>query len=134
MRHTTLAAVAVTVLVLAGCSSTTSSTPKAVPSSSPAVSKEDQFLAAIHGASIASWAINGPTDAEILAYPDKWCAALDDGHSVSYILSGAGMYPAGMSWGTKKADAEHVLVMAVTAYCPSHRAALVQELQASGDW
>jgi hypothetical protein len=124
-----------TVILAAGCSSAATSPPKAPASSSPTVDKQAQFLTAVHSASISSWVTSAPTDPELLAYPAKWCAALDDGHSVAYILNlGSGTYPAGMSWGTRKIDAEHVLVLAVTAYCPAHRTAVVQELQADGSW
>ncbi|MEV8100291.1 hypothetical protein [Kitasatospora sp. NPDC085879] len=137
MRSTTLALATVCLLVGAvACSPGTSSPAQAgsveVSSSSP--SRQDQFLTDIHIASIGSWATSAPTGSELLAYPDKWCSALDDGHSVAYILNSNDMYPVGPSWGTKLADAERVLVLAVTDYCPSHRTAVVQELQARGDW
>lgn len=128
-------ALVIGVAALASCSGATSPA-TATASPTQTVDKQTRFLTTVHSAGIASWAVNGPTDAELELYPDRWCTALGEDHSVAYILSGGddNLYPIGSSWGTKKPDAERVLVLAVTAYCPSLRPAVVQQLQASGDW
>lgn len=105
-------------------------------SASPTVDKAATFLDAVKAAAIESWTDAGPTDEELLEYPDQWCAGLAAGHSVDYLfsMSDGGLYPIGMDWGTEKTDANKVLVLGVTAYCPQYRAQVVKELQATGEY
>ncbi|TVL89792.1 DUF732 domain-containing protein [Streptomyces sp. SAJ15] len=133
--RTTVAAATLAALLLTGCSdSNTHDKPKTEPKPTHTVSKQDRFLSAVHDADFASWADKGPTDDELLDYPAQWCEALHSGHSVDYIFSGggAGLYPIGMEWGTKREDANEVLLLAVTAYCPKYRSQVAQDLRASG--
>lgn len=108
----------------------------AAASASPTVDKAATFLESVKAAAIGSWTTAGPTDEELLAYPDQWCAGLAAGHSVEYLLdmNDGALYPIGDDWGTEKADANTVLVLGVTAYCPQYRAQVVKELQASGEY
>ena len=139
MRRTTTAAVLLTAaLALAGCGSGDSSKPAAKPSPSKTASKQDTFLRAVHAANFTSWEDKGPTDDELLEYPQQWCDGLDAGHSVKWLFTmfgdGGGLYPIGEHWGTYKADANAVLVMGVKAYCPENLADVKEELRASGDY
>jgi len=96
---------------------------------------DDQFLQAVHTANIESWTTAAPTDTELLGYPVRWCSALGEGHSIEYLFGLDGdMYPIGDNWGTKKADAQRVLVMAVTTYCPKYHDTVTAELRAAGDY
>jgi hypothetical protein len=120
------AALVLAALALTGCSSS---------GSTPAVDKQAQFVASVHDAKIWSWTNGGPTDTQLNSYAEKWCTALNDGHTASYILSVSnGLYPSSAMWTTKKPEAVRVLVLAVTAYCPSQRSTVIEQLQSTGDW
>ena len=136
MRHTTILLAAALLLAVTGCSSGNDSSddkPAAKPSASPTVSKKDQFLKAARGITF-----NGaPTDRDLLVFPMLWCHELESGHSVEWMfdISGGGaLYPVGETWGTKKADANELLVAGVKAYCPEQVAAVTDELRASGEY
>ncbi|MEV5957280.1 DUF732 domain-containing protein [Streptomyces sp. NPDC051987] len=124
-------------LALAGCSNSGSSA-DAKPSPRKTVSKEAAFLKAVHTANLRSWTDKGPTDDELLEYPQQWCDGLAAGHSVKWLFTmfgdGGGLYPIGEHWGTYKADANAVLVMGVRAYCPENLADVKEQLRASGDY
>jgi hypothetical protein len=138
--HARLAATLAAALLvggLAGCSSNSAADAKpAAVSASPTVDKANVFLTSVKAAAIGSWTDTGPTDEELLAYPDQWCTGLAAGHSAEYLLDlhQGGLYPIGNDWGTYRADANTVFVLGVTAYCPQYRAQVVEELQASGDY
>lgn len=134
IRTTTVAALVAAALLLTGCSSNDDDKTEAKPKPTPTVSKKTRFLTAVHDASFASWADKAPTDEELLDYPTQWCDALAAGHSVDFMFSGGGgdLYPIGMDWGTKEADAHELLLLGVTAYCPKYREQVVQELRDSG--
>ncbi len=126
-RITTVVLLAAAGLALAGCGS---SHADAKPKASPAVSKADQYLEAAHAITF-----NGsPSDAALLAFPAKWCAALDAGHSVEWILGDGNLYPIGDDWGTVKQDADSLVVAATKAYCPANLSAVTSELRASGEY
>jgi hypothetical protein len=133
MRRTTIL---LTVCLLAGltaCGSSGDDKPAAKPSPSKTVSKEDQYLKAAHEITF-----NGtPSDGALLIFPKEWCKALDSGHSVEWMFDmfgGGQLYPIGQEWGTKKEDANALLVAGVKAYCPEHSDAVLEELRASGDY
>lgn len=130
IRTATIGALTFALLLTSACGS--QEKPKAEPTRTPS----DKFLGAIVDHPIHSWDGNGPSQTELLAYPPKWCAALDQGHSVNYLLEAddGKLYPIGQDWGTKKADAQQVIVMAVEAYCPKHRERVTQELRSNGDY
>lgn len=133
MRTRTAAAALLLLAALAvGCGSDGDAKPKATPT--PTVGPEEKFLAAVHASDFDSWKAKGPTDAELVAYPPQWCAELKAGHSVDYILGmqGANLYPIGSGWGTAKPDAQELVVLGVTAYCPELRAQVTDELRDSG--
>lgn len=136
MRHTITVTLAAAMLAtLAACGGDTGSDDKgaAKVSASPAVNKKDQYLAAAREITF-----NGaPTDTDLLVFPMLWCQELESGHSVEWIFDvtgGGGLYPVGESWGTKKADANELLVAGVKAYCPESLAAVQEELRASGEY
>jgi hypothetical protein len=139
LRHTTTAiATAVLLLALAtGCGSSDDGDGKATstPSSSPRPSADPAtaYLAAAQGIAFTG---SEPTDTELTALPPKWCAGLDDGHSVEWLLSSGGgaAYPNGMNWGTVKRDAYTLVVAGVRAFCPAHTAAVTEELRATGEY
>lgn len=97
-----------------------------------AVDPATKFLADVHAAAFPSWDDTAPTDSELTAFPPDWCQALDAGHSVAYILGQDDLYPIGQSWGTAKEDAQQLVVMGVSSYCPKHRATVTAELRDSG--
>jgi hypothetical protein len=137
MRTRTAAVTAVLLLAaLTGCGSDGGAKPKATltPKPTPTVGPEEKFLAAVHASDFDSWKAKGPTDAELVAYPPQWCAELKAGRSVEYILGlqGANLYPIGSGWGTAKPDAQELVVLGVTAYCPALRSQVTDELRDSG--
>ena len=142
MRTTavTIVGLATTGVLLAGCSNGDGGDDKATaaPTTSaaavPTVPVRDQFLQAINAANINSWEHTGPSDDELAAFPDEWCASLAEGHSVQWMLGEGGQYPIGQTWGTKKADVYRVLVLAVGYYCPERKAAVEEQLRATGDY
>lgn len=107
--------------------------PAAKASASPTVSKKDQYLTAAREITF-----NGsPTDTDLLVFPMLWCQELESGHSVEWIFDvtgGGGLYPVGESWGTKRVDANELLVAGVKAYCPASLGAVQEELRASGQY
>jgi len=135
MRSTAIAtAVLTTGLLLTACSSSGTDA-KATASPKVTANKQTVFLDAVHAAHIQSWATTAPTDDEITTYPPQWCDQLAAGHSLSNILSvRSGLYPSGSNWRTKIGDADQVLILGVTAYCPQYRAQVVQQAQASGNY
>lgn len=141
-RTTTTAASLLTagLLVLTGCSSGSSTPAKTSPPASsspvPTVALRDQFLQQINAANIASWGRHGPSDDELAAYPDQWCAQLAYGHSVAWMfdIHQGDLYPLGQDWGTEQADAFKVLVMAVGVFCPDKKPVVLGELRATGNY
>ncbi|MDJ0460601.1 hypothetical protein [Streptomyces sp. H27-C3] len=137
MRRT--AAAIITVLLaasLTGCGSSTNDKAATKAPPTPTVSKDDQFLEAVHAATFDSWATEGPTDEELLEYPPQWCTELEAGHSVEYLfgMSEANLYPIGEGWGTKKVEANELLVMGVKTHCPKLRVQVTDELRDSGEF
>lgn len=140
MRTTTTALLAAALLLsVTSCSSgndsndSNDSKPSAKPSPSKTVDKKDQYLKAARDITF-----NGaPTDRDLLVFPMLWCHELESGHSVEWMFDlagGGGLYPVGETWGTKKADANELLVAGVKAYCPESVAAVTDELRASGEY
>jgi hypothetical protein len=133
MRTTTTAIAAALLLALTACGSGDDDKPAAEPSPSKTLSRQEQYLETAH-----EIAFNGsPSDAALLAYPEEWCKQLDDGHSVEWMFEmfgGGGLYPVGDDWGTKKDDANKLLVAGVKAYCPENLDAVRQELRESGEY
>ncbi|WP_432021097.1 DUF732 domain-containing protein [Streptomyces sp. 1222.5] len=137
MRHHAATVLLAAGLLLTGCSKTDGKA-DAKPSPSKAVSKADAFLHAVRAANVKSWTKKGPTDDELLDYPQEWCDALDAGHSVKWLFTtvgdGGSLYPIGVDWGTYEADADAVLVMGVKAYCPRNLADVKEQLRATGEY
>jgi len=138
MRHTTTAAAtAVLLLALAtGCGGDDSGDGKATSTSPTPTKTTDPATAYLAAAQGIAFTGSQPTDTELTALPPKWCAGLDDGHSVEWLLSSGGgaAYPNGMNWGTVKKDAYTLIVAGVRAYCPTHTAAVTEELRATGQY
>lgn len=138
MRHTTVtasAAVLLLALAAAGCGGSDGNADgkPAASNPSPSVDRDGQY---IHATQDIDFTIRRPTNDELLTYPPKWCAGLDDGHSVTWLFSGGGggLYPAGMDWGMVKRDAYQLLVAGVHVYCPEHEDAVTAELRATGEY
>ncbi|MGW1963626.1 hypothetical protein ACWCPD_25760 [Streptomyces sp. NPDC001935] len=135
MRHTTTATLLATLLLGAavGCGSSGSDEkPAAKPSASSTADNDARYLKAARQLSF-----NGtPSDGDLLLYPDLWCEGLDAGHSVEWLFSmtDGGLYPVGQDWGTKKADANTLLVTGVKVYCPDNSRTVLDELRASGEY
>ena len=126
MRRTMTVCLLASGLALTGCSN--ASAPAAKLSPSPTASKADQYLKTAHAITF-----NGsPSDAALLAFPPKWCEALDAGHSVEWLLGDGNLYPIGNDWGTVKQDADSLVVAATKAYCPANLSAVTAELRAAG--
>ncbi|MGW2203407.1 DUF732 domain-containing protein [Streptomyces sp. NPDC001774] len=134
MRRTTTATLAAALLLtLTACGSDEPPADKpAASSATPTTSPSAAYLASVKAANFESWATEAPSDDELTALPPRWCTELTAGHSVAYILDDASLYPAGQTWGTAKPDAQELIVLGVTAYCPEHRAQVTEELRASG--
>ncbi|MEI5100316.1 hypothetical protein RB200_19535 [Streptomyces sp. PmtG] len=132
MRRTSLALLAACLLAGAtACGGDDEPSTKA--SAPPTVSKEDRYLAATE-----EIAFNGtPSTEELLAYPPQWCKELSAGHGVEWLFDmfdGGNLYPMGDEWGTKKTDANELLVAGVKAYCPENRSAVLEELRTAGEY
>lgn len=135
MRHTTTATLlTVACLALAGCGSSSDDKPAARPSASatPSANPLVEFTNAVNHAQLESYATGIPAFQELEVFPPKWCKALDQGHSVEWMLGDGDLYPVGWEWGTEKSDAYQLVVFGVRAYCPKHLAAVTDELKASG--
>ncbi|MFI5525006.1 DUF732 domain-containing protein [Streptomyces platensis] len=134
MHTRTAAATLAAALLLTACSP--AGTTDAKPKPRPTISKQQQFLTAVHAADFQSWTDQGPADSELTDYPRQWCDALGAGHTVEWVLNsdGGDLYPIGEEWGTKIVDARELLVLAVKAYCPKLRGQVVEELRSSGDY
>lgn len=134
MRRTTTATLtAGLLLTLTACGSSEQPTAdKPAASATPTTSPSTQFLADVKAANFGSWVTAAPSDDELTALPPRWCSELKAGHSATYILDDASLYPIGQTWGTAKPDAQELLVLGVTAYCPEHREQVTEELRASG--
>lgn len=122
---------AVLLLALTACSSNDEpSAGKPAATTAP----EDEFLANAKAANFDSWKAAAPPDAELAAFPSKWCVELKAGHGAAYILGNDALYPIGQNWGTAKPDAQELLVLGITAYCPEYRDQITQELRDSGTY
>ncbi|MEU2901338.1 DUF732 domain-containing protein [Streptomyces globisporus] len=134
MRTRTAAALlAAGLLALTGCGTEPEPDTKAEPL---AVSPDKKFLAAVGDAGIASWTTTGPTDAELLDYPQRWCDAFTEGHSADHVLTADQglLYPLGDDWGTKRDEANELLVLATKSHCPDLTDQVTADLRATGDY
>ncbi len=137
MRHTAAVLLLAAALALTGCgSSGDASKAAANPSASatPSADPAPAFMSAVEAAHLNSYATGIPAWQELSAFPPKWCAGLEQGHSVAWLfdMSQGGLYPIGEDWGTEKSDAYQVLVLGVKAYCPARLAGVQEELRALG--
>lgn len=141
MRHTVTAAAAVLLFALGATacgsdhSSDAGSKPSAsgTPSPSTSAEREGQY---IYDAQDIPFTTRRPSNDELLAYPPKWCKALDEGHSVEWMFStgGGDLYPIGPDWGTVEKNADRLLIVGVKVYCPQHLDAVTGELRQSGKY
>ncbi|NUK27620.1 hypothetical protein [Streptomyces lunaelactis] len=136
MRTKTLAAILLLLVGLAGCGSDGGEDTKPAAKPTVTANPDQQFLTAVRTRAFESWKDKGPTDEELAPYPAQWCAKLQAGHSVDYLLSlqGANLYPIDMDWGTAKPDAQELVVLGVESHCPALRAQVTQELRDSGGY
>jgi hypothetical protein len=109
-----------------------SADPKPSASATPSADPLVKFSKAVDNAALDSYATGIPAYEELGAFPPKWCKALDDGHSVEWMLGDGGLYPVGWDWGTEKSDANRLVLLGVQAYCPKHTAEVKQELRDAG--
>ncbi|MGW1497564.1 hypothetical protein ACWCQW_03050 [Streptomyces mirabilis] len=138
MRHTTTVLLAALLLAATtGCgSSSDDGKPEAKPSASatPSVDPLVKFTKSVDEAQLESYATGVPAFQDLEVFPPEWCKALDEGHSVEWMLGDGGLYPIGQDWGTKKADAYQLVLLGVRAYCPKQAAAVTDELKALGEY
>jgi hypothetical protein len=138
MRHTTTALLATLLLAgtAVGCGGSSDDKPTARPSASatPSANPLVQFTNAVNHAQLESYATGIPAFQDLEVFPPEWCKALDEGHSVEWMLGDGGLYPVGQDWGTKKPDAYQLVIFGVRAYCPKHEAAVTAELRKSGEY
>ncbi|GGY29781.1 hypothetical protein GCM10010363_07810 [Streptomyces omiyaensis] len=136
MRRLTTALTASVLLALTACGSSETPTvdTKPAPTTTATPSPEEQFLADVEAADFESWKTKEPTSVELTSYATDWCTEFKAGHGVAYVLGDGGLYPNGMDWGTKKGEAQELIVLAVTAYCPEYRDQITQELRDSGTY
>ncbi|MET7457697.1 hypothetical protein ACWEPZ_37825 [Streptomyces sp. NPDC004288] len=135
MRHTTTVVLLAAGLVLAGCSNSGSSDDAKPAASSPSADPGDTFISSVIDAHLDSYADGVPAvppAVELKVFPPKWCAALDAGHSVGWMLDGEELYPVGETWGTEKKDAYQLVLLGVRAYCPKRTAQVKAELRDLG--
>ncbi|MFF7096397.1 hypothetical protein ACFY9A_28980 [Streptomyces rubradiris] len=131
-RTTAVTVLLTTTLALAGCGESGSETTK--PSVKPTVDKRATWLTAARSAGIQGWIEKPPSDEELAALPGRWCAELDNGHSVNWLFNEGGLYPYGSDWGTPKENAYELLVMGVRVYCPKHQEQVKKELREMGEY
>ncbi|WP_030917232.1 hypothetical protein [Streptomyces sp. NRRL B-24720] len=132
MRFGTLLLIGTLAFSAVACGSGSDAKPSASPS---ATDNSDKFLDEVHAEHFDSWAETAPTDGEILMLPPEWCLELKDGHSVEYLLGeSAAAYPNGPEWGTARPDANRLLVLGVTNYCPEYRDQVTKELRETGQY
>jgi hypothetical protein len=119
-----------------GCSSGREGKADARPSASPTPSVDPlvKFSNAVDHAQLESYATGIPAYQELGAFPPKWCKALDDGHSVEWMLGDGDLYPVGWDWGTEKTDAYQLVLFGVKAYCPKHTDQVKAELRETGEY
>jgi hypothetical protein len=137
MNRTAAALLAVLLLAgAAGCGSSGDDKPTTKPSASATPSADPlvAFTSAVDDAHLESYATGIPAYQELSAFPPQWCKALDEGHSVEWMLGDDGLYPIGQDWGTRKSDAYELVLLGTRAYCPKHAAAVTDELKASGEY
>lgn len=140
MNRKSLAAGVILAAALVGCGTSGGSSSKPTPSPTPTVSKSQKFLDAVGKTNIltTSWSEAQPSDAELTAFPPKWCAALAQGHSVEWMLNATARnddyYPVGQEWGTNIMDARSLVVLGVTVYCPEYLNQVTTELRDSGQY
>lgn len=135
MRHTAFVLFAALLFAGAtGCGGSDDGKPDAEPSTSatPSVAPLVKFTRSVDDAHLQSYATGVPAFQDLEVFPPQWCTALDEGHSVEWMLGDGGLYPIGQDWGTQKADAYQLVVLGVRAYCPKHEAAVTDELKALG--
>ncbi|WP_405925800.1 hypothetical protein [Streptomyces sp. NBC_00035] len=134
--HRTTALFALLLLVgTAACgNSSDDDKPAAEPSASATQSADPlvKFTSAVDDAHLHSYETGIPAYQELSAFPPQWCEALDEGHSVEWMLGDGGLYPIGQDWGTKKPDAYQLVLLGTRSYCPKHVSAVTDELKASG--
>jgi hypothetical protein len=137
MHRTTTLLLTAALLLAGGCGSSgdkpaTRPSTSASPSASP--TPLTAFMKSIADAELESYADGIPPFQELEVFPPQWCKALDEGHSVEWMLGDGGLYPVGQEWGTEKADAYQLVVLGVRAYCPKREAAVKDELRTSGEY
>ncbi|WP_330335867.1 hypothetical protein [Streptomyces sp. NBC_00557] len=132
MRRTAMLLAVVLCASLTACGSRdTGRYAAADPKATPTGTKENRYL---KSAASLSYAHKHPTDAELLAFPPKWCQDLALEHSVEYVLdpNGGGLYPMGQDWGMLLKDAHELLIVGVTVYCPEYRGQVLKDLRSTG--
>ena len=137
MHRTAVAVLTISALALAGCSSSdgddkAESKPSATAAASPSGDPVVKFMDSVEDAHLASYEEGIPPYQELEVFPPKWCSALDEGHSVTWMLGTGGLYPIGLDWGTEKSDAYQLVLLGAQAYCPKRAGAVRDELREAG--
>ncbi|MFI1095697.1 hypothetical protein [Streptomyces sp. NPDC020917] len=125
---TTLTAVAALALAVSGCSgdgggddgagtqspSASAGTSTGAPADPGA---QQRYLATAHRLPVSGSV--KPVDADLLAYPQRWCGELGLGHDLAGTFTpGTVVYPMGSRWMLQPVDARKLLAAGVASYCP----------------
>ncbi|MEW1648605.1 hypothetical protein [Streptomyces sp. NPDC091219] len=134
MRRTVTAACLLLAGLVTGCAGGQQepAASKASASATPSADPLAKFTREVDDAQLESYATGVPVADDLGAFPPQWCKALAEGHSVEWMFGAGGLYPMGLDWGTKKADAYQLVVLGVRAYCPGREAAVTAELRNAG--
>jgi len=131
---TTLTAVTALALASAGCSGdgggddgaakqSPSASTSAGASGSPVA--QQRYLATAHRLPVSGSV--KPADADLLAYPQRWCGELGAGHDLADTFTpGTILYPMGSRWMLQPADARELLAAGVASYCPQFSGKVAQ--------
>lgn len=134
---TTILLTASALLTLTSCGTDDNNTaePKASKSTEYKLQSDDQWRQSINAAGITSWTDDAaPTGDELEAMPKDWCKALKAGHSAEWLFGEGGLYPIGEDWGTKKTEAQKLVVLGAEAYCPKQAGRVKAELRKTGGY
>lgn len=139
MRRTASIGLLIICLALPGCTSGSDDggggdDKPAKPKAAPTADRGETFMTAVKDADLDSYTDGMPPTGQLKSFPKEWCNALEAGHSVAWILGDGGLYPLGDGWGTEKADAHQLILLATNTHCPQYTKRVREELRDSGGY